>query len=397
VRVITRLNIGGPAMHTLLLTRELAARQYRTLLVAGVCEPADGDMSCGLRADDAVRWVPELSRAVRPWRNLQALWRLWRLMRQERPDIVHTHTAMAGCLGRVAAVLSGVPIIIHTFHGNSLSHYFSRSAAGVFRLIEQGLARFTDVLCVVSPQQAEELRGKFHVAPPDKFRVVPLGLDLDAFFALPPLPAGPLTVGWFGRLVPVKNVPLLAETIAWTLRRHAEIRFVIAGDGPERGALTEVLERGGARVAWLGWQPEILPVLAGCHVLLQTSRNEGTPVALIQGMAAARPFVSTAAGGVVNMVAGGVRSSSGGARWFANGVLAEAQPEALAGALAELAHHRALAERMGIEGRAFAARHYRKELLVENVDALYRELLLRKKLIQPQMHADAHRSACASG
>src|ERR1035438_248491 len=103
VSVVTRLNIGGPTMHMLLLAREMAALKYRTVLVAGSCEPEDGDMSYLLRAADPVLWVPELSRSVRPWRNLKALWRLWRLLRRERPAIVHTHTAMAGCLGRLAA------------------------------------------------------------------------------------------------------------------------------------------------------------------------------------------------------------------------------------------------------------------------------------------------------
>src|ERR1017187_4053716 len=135
VRVITRLNIGGPAIHTLLLTREMAALEYRTVLVAGSCEVEDEDMSYLVRSGDDGRWVPELSRSVRPWRNRKAIWRLWRLLRRERPTIVHTHTAMAGCLGRVTAVLSGAPIVIHTYHGNSLNEYFSRFRAGVFRRV----------------------------------------------------------------------------------------------------------------------------------------------------------------------------------------------------------------------------------------------------------------------
>ncbi len=379
MRVITRLNIGGPAIHTLLLTREMAALQYRTVLVAGSCEPEDGDMSYLVRAGDPVRWVPELSRSVQPWRNLKALWRLWRLLRRERPAIVHTHTAMAGCVGRLAAVLSGAPIVIHTFHGNSLNEYFSRAQARVFRRIEQLLAHFTDALCVVSPQQAAELSAKFHVAPAHKFRVVPLGLELDDYFALrPPDGSSPLTVGWFGRMVPVKNTALLAATIEKALARSQDIRFVIAGDGPHRSALLGLLAGYGARVEWLGWQREILPTMARCDVLLQTSRNEGTPVALIQGMAAARPFVSTAVGGVVDMVSGSAEPSGDGARWYANGVLAESDAAALAGALTALANDRTLVARMGLAGRAFASAHYRKETLVENVDALYRELLNKK-------------------
>jgi glycosyltransferase involved in cell wall biosynthesis len=342
------------------LTRELAARDYRTVLAAGSCATEDGDMRYLPGADDRIRWVPELSRSVHPWRNLKALWRLWRLLRRERPDIVHTHTAMAGCLGRLAAILSGAPIIVHTFHGNSLNEYFSPFQSALFRRIEQFLARYTDALCVVSPQQADELSTKFRIAPRAKFHIVPLGLELDDYLGLrPPAPDGPLTVGWFGRMVPVKNVPLLAASIEETLRRCPEVRFVVAGDGPDRAALADVLNR----VEYLGWQREILPVMARCHVLLQTSRNEGTPVALIQGMAAARPFVSTAVGGVVDMVGA------------ANGILTESHPAALAHALAAFAQDRGRVSRMGLAARDFARRHYRKETLIQNIDTLYRQLL----------------------
>ena len=132
LRIITRLNIGGPAIHTVLLTKGLAELGYQTTLVSGVCETGEGDMSYLLNAEDRVRWVPEMSRSVRPLNNLVALFRLWRLIRAERPEVVHTHTAMAGCLGRLAALLAGVPVIIHTFHGNSLRGYFSPLANAVF-------------------------------------------------------------------------------------------------------------------------------------------------------------------------------------------------------------------------------------------------------------------------
>jgi glycosyltransferase involved in cell wall biosynthesis len=274
---------------------------------------------------------------------------------------------MAGCLGRLAAVLSGAPIVVHTFHGNSLSEYFSRVQAATFRRIEQFLAHFTDALCVVSPQQANELSAKFRIAPAHKFRVIPLGLELDDYLALrPPASAGPLVVGWFGRMVAVKNVPLLAATIEETFAHRPDIHFLIAGDGPERATLDAVLARHPDCVEWLGWQREILPVMARCHVVLQTSRNEGTPVALIQGMAAARPFVSTAVGGVVDMVSSGLQK---------HGVLTDANAPAIAAALVGLAGDRAQVSRMGLAGRDFAAKQYRKDALVKNMDALYRELL----------------------
>lgn len=358
----------------------MPALGYRTVLAAGSCEPEDKDASYLLRAGDTIRWVPELSRSVHPGRNLKALWRLWQWLRRERPAIVHTHTAMAGCLGRLAALLCGVPIVVHTFHGNCLNDYFSPVRAEVFRRIEQLLARFTDVLCVVSPQQARELSAQFHIAPARKFRIVPLGLELEDYLALrPPAGDGPLTVGWFGRMVPVKHIALLAATIGKTLERSPDIRFVIAGDGPDRPALRGVFERYGGRVEWLGWQGDILPAMARCDVLLQTSRNEGTPVALIQGMAAARPFVSTAVGGVVDMVSGTPGQSRDGARWYANAVLAPPDAATLGGVLAALAADRALVAEMGRAGRNLALQ-YRKENLMANLDTLYRDLLRVKKL-----------------
>ncbi len=376
LRIITRLNIGGPSMHTLLLMREMAALDYRTVLVVGVCESSDGDMSYLLRPEDPVRWLPELSRSVRPWSNLRALWGLWRLMRRERPIIVHTHTAMAGCLGRLAAVLSGTPIIVHTFHGNSLSQYFSPWTTRAFLLIERLLARFTDVICALSPQQAQELSERFRIAPSEKFRIVPLGFDLDDCFALPP-PAleGPLTVGWFGRLVPVKNVALLAATVAETRAAGCDIRFLIAGDGPDRAIVERLAREHGDRVTWLGWQRDILPLLARCHVILQTSRNEGTPVALIQAMAAGRPFISTAVGGVPDMLSSPLRRSENGVHWYDNAALAGSTPAALTAAIAVFEADRALPAQMGRAGRAFASTHYRKERLVSDLDTLYCELL----------------------
>ncbi len=248
-------------------------------------------MSFLLRAGDAVHWVPEMSRSVRPWNDARAMWRLYRLMRAERPLVVHTHTAKAGTLGRIAARLAGVPVVIHTFHGNSLRGYFSPWANCVARGIERMLARVTDCICVIAEQQADEVSGELRIAPRDKFRIVPLGLDLSPFLELPEprFDSAPFTVAWLGRFVPVKGVPLLAAVIDETLRRTDRIRFLIAGDGEQREVVRDIASRYGAgRVEWLGWQRDVAPVIARAHLLLQTSPNEGTPVARIPGMAAAR-------------------------------------------------------------------------------------------------------------
>lgn len=389
VRVITRLNIGGPAIHVVLLTREMAKLGYHTTLLAGVCEAAEGDMSYLLDAGDAVGWIPQMSRSVNPWRNLCALVHLWRIIRAERPHIVHTHTAMAGCLGRVAAVLAGVPIVVHTFHGNSLRSYFSPVVEAIFLRIERLLARFTDTLCVVAEQQLTELSDGFGIAPRSRFRVVPLGLDLTAFMAMSPpvLEDGRLRVGWFGRLVPVKNIPLLIEVVEATLERTDAIEFHVAGDGSERDLILAAVERFGAHLVWHGWQKDITPLMNQCHVLLQTSHNEGTPVALIQGMAAARPFLSTAVGGLVDMVAGPVLRKTEGCSWYSNGVLINAEPLAFAAALIELSRNAEMLTEMGRQARLFSPAKYRKEALVAELDSLYRELLQKRSAFSSQPSA----------
>ena len=379
LRLITRLNIGGPAIHVLTLTRGLAEFGYETLLAAGDCEPGEGSMNYLLDAADRVWRVPDLSRSVSPLRNVRVLWRLWRLMRKERPDIVHTHTAMAGCLGRAAAILAGVPIIIHTFHGNSLRQYFSPALSAMFLTIERLLARRTDAICVLSPQQLNELSFDFRVAPRSKFRVVPLGLELAPYLRLPPpTPNGTIRIGWFGRLVDVKNIGLLLDVARSVQDGTGRFEFHVAGDGPDRHLVETALKRPAVTLVWHGWQRDITPVLNTCDLVIQTSRNEGTPVALIQGMAAGRPFLSTAVGGVVDMTVGKGRALTQGARWFDNAILVEPRPDAFASALNVLASSPERIPEMGRAARVFASSHYPTESLIFNLDSLYRELLNQK-------------------
>jgi glycosyltransferase involved in cell wall biosynthesis len=216
------------------------------------------------------------------------------------------------------------------------------------------------------------------VASPRQVRVIRLGLDLAPFQALDPPPVGGqcLTVGWLGRLVEVKDVPLLIRVIGETLRRNPQIRFVVAGDGTQRPLMESAARRWpDGRVQWLGWQEDAAAVIAQCDVLVQTSRSEGTPIALIQGMAAGRPFVSTPAGGVVDMVVGDSIRESAGARWFSNAVLVEPDPAAFASALSELQGNRELVRAMGCQAAAFANARHNLAAIVRDYDRLYSELL----------------------
>lgn len=353
LRILTRLGAGGPPQHCLIANRELAARGYETRLAVGQCGRQDLAMDYLLTAEDALIQIPEMTPALVHPSDVTAVLRLYRVMREWSPHIVHTHTAKAGLLGRVAATLAGVPRIVHTFHGNVLRGYFNPAVNALIRVVERLLARRSDAICVLSPQQRHEIVEQFRIASAAQTAVIPLGMDL------PELPAaqGDFTVGWLGRLVPVKNLGLLAEVV-----RRSPLRFVIAGDGPERSVVAALVQAYPDRVEWLGWQQDILPVLARCHVLVQTSRNEGTPVALIQGMGAGRPFVATGVGGVPDLAG-------------EHSLVTAEDPDSINQALLRLSRDRAEWQWRGTEARRFALEHYGKQQMVDHLDRLYQGLL----------------------
>jgi glycosyltransferase involved in cell wall biosynthesis len=385
MRLITRMNLGGPALYVCALSKGLEGRGYDISVIAGVCQQSEGDIPADIPPGLRIGTLPGLSRSISPLRDLGAVWNAYRMMRRERPTIVHTETAKAGMVGRVAAFLAGVPIVIHTFHGNSLSGYFSPRVSAVLCGIERLLGLMTDRICVVSNQQLEEISGTFRVAPRTKFQTVPLGLDLGAELAqqLPEVKDGVLNVGWLGRLVEIKGIPLLTAVIDEAARRALPLRFHLAGDGPEAPHLRDVLTRyGPERVTWSGWRRDVSSFLANCDVLIQTSRNEGTPVALIQGMAAGRPFVSTPVGGVVDLVCGTASHDEAGCQWYGNGVLAGPDPAAFVHALERFRSQPSTVVSMGSAARRFAAERFQASRLIDDMDRLYRELLEEKFALQ---------------
>lgn len=382
VFILTRLAAGGPPVQVILLMREMARLGYNISLVTGKLEQSyDKDMSYLLDDSDVVYWVPQLSRSVSPFQDTVAFWHLLRLIRKMRPDIVHTHTAKAGLLGRVSARLAGVPVLVHTFHGNVLNGYFSPVINWCLRFTERQLAKLTDCICVLGTQQIKELCERFQIVPPSKCRITPCGVDLKRFAALPePLcHRGSLTMGWLGRLAPIKNIQLLLEVIATILDISEQVNFVIAGDGPEKELLeTRLSGFPGNRVSYLGWQQDVTTVLKLCDVLMLTSRNEGTPLTLIEGMAAGRPFISTDVGGVQDMVDGVPVISDNGCQWYANAVLAQPNANSFVAAIKTLVANPYLLKTMGTNARRFAFSRYGIKKLVQNLDALYLTLLDEK-------------------
>jgi glycosyltransferase involved in cell wall biosynthesis len=246
------------------------------------------------------------------------------------------------------------------------------------RLLERFLACITDTIIVISEQQADDICDRFRVAPRRKVRVIPLGVSLEPLLDLPTPKDQSLTVGWLGRFVPIKGVPLLAEIVERTLAKVPSVRFVIAGDGPERSQIEALTLRfGRARVEWLGWRENVSEVIGRCDLLIQTSLNEGTPVSLIQGMAARRPFVATPVGGVIDLAVGHDRPGDG-AVWYDNSVLVPPDAETFVKVLSRFADDKRILARMGVAAQDMVLARHSQERMLARIADTYSELLAAK-------------------
>jgi glycosyltransferase involved in cell wall biosynthesis len=386
VRIIARLNIGGPAIQAITLTRQMTDRGYQTTLVRGREEPDEGTMDYRARELDVqpvqVAWI----RRNPGWRDLPALIALIRILRRERPQIVHTHAAKAGTLGRVAALIAfprrrARPVVIHTYHGHSLTGYFSGRTASVFRLIERLLAPVSDVLIAVSDEVRDELAA-LGIAARDRFVVVPLGFDLAPFTVdaderrgrrerlrreLGISDEAPLVTA-IARLVPIKRIDRFLRLAVTVADERSEARFLVVGDGELRDALRASPEARAldGRLIWTGFRRDVADVCFASDVVVLTSDNEGTPVSLIEAQASGTPVVSTRVGGVASVVRAGKVVDLG-------------DEPALAGAVSAVLGDDELAERAAAESAEVAAK-FSLETLVDRLDALYREALARPRV-----------------
>jgi glycosyltransferase involved in cell wall biosynthesis len=386
VRIIARLNVGGPAIHVILLTHEFRKRGYESLLVVGPVPETEGNMEYY-----ASKWnvplvrVPELVRPLSLNNDLVAFWKLYRILRRERPDIVHTHTAKAGTLGRAAAILAGTPVILHTFHGNIFDGYFSPAKTRLFLFVERLLARFTDRIISVSKFQSDELINRFRIGRPDKFQVVRLGIDLDSFREVEGDNQGqtegrenhPVVIGWVGRFTEIKD-PLLFVDVAAALKSSSTpAKFVMIGDGHLRQAIEARISEYGlqAHFTLSGWQREMAEVYSSIDLMALTSLNEGTPVTMIEAMATSRPFVAFNVGGMLDLMTGTPQGYEG-FDVFDNGILVGPRDVGTfvrAARLLSQDSERRL--RMGRAGKAFVFGNFSKERLVQDMESLYKKLM----------------------
>jgi glycosyltransferase involved in cell wall biosynthesis len=398
LRLIARLNMGGPALHVSYLAKGLAERGYLTTLAAGSL--ARGESSMSFVTNElgvAVEPIPQLQREVSPVYDPVSVARITQLIRRQRPHILHTHTAKAGAVGRVAALLAGddrPPIVVHTFHGHVLRGYFDPVRTSVFRGLERGLAARTTRLVAVSPEVRDDLVA-LGVAPAEKFSVIRLGIDLEhriadsdddgsslrRLFGVSP---DEFVVGWVGRMTAIKRVPDILLAFRRLRDRGVNARLCLVGDGPDREEVEQrAHDLGVARnTLFVGYQRDVAAYYSFFDAFVLASANEGTPVVAIESLAAARPVVATRVGGTSDVVEDG-----------ADGMLVPVgDVEAIASALEALAADPGLRRRYGAHGRERVIPRYRVERLVEDVDALYRELLSERGLPLP-VPARAHAAA----
>ncbi len=418
VRVIARLNMGGPARHVAWLTAATQRAGIESLLVAGVVPPGEDDMTYfALEQGVTPVIIPEMSREISA-KDIVTVGKLFRLFLRERPDIVHTHTAKAGTVGRVAgwfyrwltpSTLVGRPrrcFFVHTYHGHIFHSYYGPLKTKFFLTIERILARMTDRVVVISQQQYHEIhhefrvgrRRQFAVIQEGQFAVIPLGLDLEIYSQWEKwrqaarkelgLANTDLAVGIVGRLTEIKNHAFflaaaarykelfgLVETESGEVQR---IRFIIIGDGQLRDALEDQARSLGLQddVIFTGLRNDPENFYSALDVVALTSLNEGTPLTLIEAMANARPVIATAVGGVVDLLGSCDAKATEAYVICEHGIGVKTHDvEAFSQGLKFLLARETLRREMGERGRAFVEKSHSKERLVTDVIALYDELL----------------------
>lgn len=393
VRIVTRLNIGGPAHHVTVLASGLDRRAFQTLMVVGQPAPEEGDLTAAARRVGHVVTIPELGRSMRPWQDVIAWIRVFTVLMRVQPDIVHTHMAKAGALGRSAtAVLNvtrwvlGKPRcrVLHTFHGHVLEGYFSPLATRGFLSCERWLARQSDRLIAINHSVRDALKER-RIGRSNQVVVIPLGLSLNRLLELNGhqetvgSEARVWRLGIVGRLVPIKNHALLFEALQQLRQRAPSLRWTLEvfGDGELRGALEETARRFGleASVRFAGWQQQTPDIYGHLDIICLSSNNEGSPVALIEALAATTPVIGTGVGGVGELL-GGHCAPGEPFHVVPRGIVVRpSDPAAFAQALEWAMTHPIEHAQTAQAGHQYVRETFTANRLVNDIDRLYRQLV----------------------
>lgn len=391
LRIINRLNLGGPTFNAAYLTKYLEPG-FETLLVSGMKDESEESSEFIIKnlGIEPV-YMPEMYRELNPFKDYKSYFRLRRLIEEFKPDIVHTHAAKAGAVGRLAAIHSGVKVVLHTFHGHVFHGYFNPVKTRMFLEIERYLARRTTCLVTLSNLQLNELVNDYKIAPRNKFEIVPLGFDLNrfaentaekrvAFRKKYNVDDNEVAIGIVGRLVPIKNHALFLKAIKHAVENSGQkVRAFIIGDGEERAGIEEMARQLGLGfnnsnltekhpLTFTSWIKDIDVSNAGMDIIALTSHNEGTPVSLIEAQASGKPIVSTRVGGIADIVIPGETaflSEPGDEKTFSDNLL-------------KLVQSSALRQQMSSRGASHVMQAFSYQRLCTDMGSLYNRLLANK-------------------
>lgn len=392
LRILNRLIIGGPSKNAVYLTRYMKP-DFDTLLVIGGKEDHEQDADFLATANNIEPvCIPEMKRSISPTNDWVAYNKLKKLIKEFKPDIVHTHAAKPGALGRLAARHANVPVIVHTFHGHVFYSYFNSLKTNVFIRAERYFAGFSDAIVAISDVQKKELSGDFKIAPEDKFRVIPLGLDLDSFIIDQDvkrikfrnefgLDNSTVAIGIIGRLVPIKNHSLFLKGLKYVLDNSTvKLKAFIIGDGESRNEIQQMANELGIKfsqhidkvhphpLVFTSWRTDVDTICAGLDIIALTSLNEGTPVSLIEAQAAGKPIVSTRVGGISDVVLENktaLLSDNDDETTFSKNLL-------------QLVADASLRNKFSNAGKDFVLSKFSYHRLVADMSKLYHELLEKK-------------------
>lgn len=395
VRIIDRLNIGGPAKHVTWLTSGLDPKRFCTTLIAGSVPANEGDMTYYARKagiDPII--IKEMSRELSA-ADLVVIAKLVRLLFQLRPQIVHTHKAKAGAVGRTAALIYRLLTFslfsgrrcgtVHTFHGHIFHSYYGPLKSRLFIWIERLLAMFcTDRIIAISPQQRSEIQGHFNVGGETQFDVISLGIDLDEIDSaaagrlraeLKIEPDVPL-VGIVGRLCEIKNQAMFIEAAARVCEKDSTAQFAVIGNGELRVELEGLAQAREMqdRIHFLGFRADMLSLYQDLDIAAITSLNEGTPLTLIEAMSNGCALASTDVGGVTDLMGSKLGREDGFLLWEHGVTVPSRDIEAFSRALQFLIDNPSLRKEMGERGREFAQNRFSKERLIADIENLYYKL-----------------------
>lgn len=404
LRIIARLNVGGPTRHVVWLTDRLRRRGFETELVAGRVPDSEEDMGY-FATQNGIEpiYISELSRELSP-KDAVSLVKVYRELKRFSPDIVHTHTGKAGTVGRTATLFyrwlnvrrPRKLKVVHTFHGHFFHSYYGRLKTLFFLNIEKFLARFaTDKIIVISDQQFAEIHERFGVGRREQFSVIPLGIDLSVYedadenrdILRTEIAAGEddIVIGIIGRLTEIKNTAMFLEVASrYLARSHSDLRpvkFVVIGDGLLREDLeAKAKDLGlGEKLTFLGHRDDISSLISGLDIVALTSKNEGTPLSLIEAMAVKRPVISTVVGGVSDLL-GSAETEHQGFSIHERGIGVHTNSaEDLCSGLIYLVENEKLRKSLAAKAQLFITSKYSLERLENDIASLYEGLVSEDK------------------